>query len=108
MTYRVIVTLRAEHNMQDATHWWAAERSGEQAARWLAGLEKRLKSLKRAPARHPLAAENGRFPYELRELHFGLGRRPSHRAVFTIADDLVLVLAVRHMAQDELHPEDLA
>jgi hypothetical protein len=35
-----------------------------------------------------------------------LAGRPTHRAVFTVADDLVLVLAVRHGAQDWLQPED--
>ena len=34
-------------------------------------------------------------------------RRPTHRIIFTVADDVVLVLAVRHVAQDELQPDDL-
>lgn len=58
--------------------------------------------------RCPLAAEYQLFAYEIREIHFGLGNRPTHRAVFTIAGDLVLVLAVRHAARDELDPSDVS
>lgn len=108
MTYRVVITRRAEQNIQDAARWWTAERSVEQAVRWLAGLDERLQSLAHEPTRCALAAESEQVPYKIRELHFGLGRRPTHRSVFMIADELVLVLAVRHVAQDSLHPDDLA
>jgi plasmid stabilization system protein ParE len=107
MTYHVVITQRAERDMSAAVSWWAAERSVEQAKRWLAGLDQELQTLARSPERCPLAAENGQFPHQLRELHYGLSRRPTHRAIFTVADDLVLVLAVRHGAQDLLRPEDL-
>lgn len=105
--HRVIVTSRAEREMQESALWWATNRSAEQASRWLHGLDQRLQSLAEAPTRCPLAAENGQFAYELRELHYGIGSHPTHRAVFTIAEDLVLVLTVRHAAQDTLRPSDL-
>ena len=107
MIFRVIITRRAERDMQGAASWWAIERSADQAKRWLSGLEKKLQSLAKSPGRCPLSAENGQFPFELRELHYGLSKRPTHRAVFPIADDLVLVLAVRHGNQDWLRPEDI-
>jgi plasmid stabilization system protein ParE len=107
MMHRVIISIRAEREIQESALWWATNRSAEQASRWLHGLDQKLQSLAEAPTRWPLAAENGQFAYELRELHFGIGRHPTHRAVFTIAEDLVLVLTVRHTAQDELRPEDL-
>jgi plasmid stabilization system protein ParE len=34
MTYRVIVTRRAERDVHDAAEWWATNRSPEQANRW--------------------------------------------------------------------------
>jgi plasmid stabilization system protein ParE len=105
--HRVIITRRAEREMHEAALWWATNRSREQAARWLAGLEKKLNTLSKAPTRFPLAAEHEHFPYELRELHYGVRGRITHRAVFTVAEDLVLVLSIRHAAQDELRPEDL-
>ena len=52
----------------------------EQAARWYAGFSDALASLRENPERCPLAPENGRFPYEIHELHYGLGSRPTHRA----------------------------
>jgi plasmid stabilization system protein ParE len=108
MSHRVIVARRAELEMQDAALWWARYRSPEQASRWLAGIENELSSLANSPERCPLAAERERFPYEIRELRYGIGKRPTHRAIFTIADDLVLVLSVRHLAQDLLSPDDLS
>jgi hypothetical protein len=49
------------------------------------------------PNRFPLAAEHEQFPYELRELHYGVRGRITHRAVFTVAEELVLALSVRHV-----------
>src|SRR5687768_11995766 len=100
MAYRVIITRRAEREMHDAALWWATNRSAPQAARWLAGLEKKLKSLAKSATRYPLAAEHQKFPYNLREMHYGVRSRITHRAVFTIAADLIIVFSVRHAAQD--------
>ena len=108
MTHRVIITRRAEREMQDAARWWAANRSAEQASRWLAGLDKELQALAVAPMRCPRAAEHEQFAFEIRELHYGLGRYITHRAVFIVRDDQVFVLTIRHAAQDKLQPEDLA
>jgi hypothetical protein len=55
-----------------------------------------------------LASENDEFSYELRELHYGLGLHPTHRAVFTIVSDIVVVLTIRHGAQRPLSPGDIA
>lgn len=57
--------------------------------------------------RCPLAQENGTFPFEVRQLNFGLGRKATHRAVFTVRPDMILVLRVRHLAQNELTLDDL-
>ncbi|HUY89887.1 MAG TPA: hypothetical protein VMV10_14220 [Pirellulales bacterium] len=35
-------------------------------------------------------------------------RTPLAGGLFTIADELVLVLAIRRAAQDRLHPDDLS
>lgn len=107
MTHRVVLTHRADRELEDAADWWAAHRSPDQAARWYAGFSDAIASLAENPQRCPLAPENGLFPYEIRELHYGLGSRPTHRAVFTIRPDMVLVLTIRHAAQAELTEEDL-
>ncbi|MFM8539276.1 MAG: type II toxin-antitoxin system RelE/ParE family toxin [Planctomycetaceae bacterium] len=66
-----------------------------------------IASLADQPDRCPKALEDGDFPYPLRELHFGLGSRPTHRAVFTIVHETVVVLTVRHAAQDRLQQSDM-
>lgn len=99
MSVPVLIQPRAKQDLLAAAAWWAEHRSPEQAARWYDGFLAAIESLSENPARHPLARENGKFPYELRELHYGLGRRPTHRAVFTIRSEAVVVLTVRHTAQ---------
>ena len=107
MTHRVVLTHRADRELEDAADWWAKHRSTEQAARWYEGFSDAIRSLEENPERCPVAPENGRFPYEIREMHYGLGSRPTHRAVFTIRPDMVLVLTIRHAAQAELTEDDL-
>ena len=107
MTYTVVISERTAQEIEGATAWWARERSAEQAVRWYQGIRGAIAGLATSPERCPLAAESAAFPFEIRELHYGLGRRPTHRAVFRITDEQVLVLTVRHVAQDQLRPEDL-
>ncbi len=53
-----------------------------------------------------MSRESDDFPFETRDLYFGIGRRPTHRAVFTICHDKVLVIAIRHLAQRDLALDD--
>jgi plasmid stabilization system protein ParE len=87
--------------------WWSDQHSQNQAERWYNGFIDALHSLGRNPERCPLARGNGRFPYEIHELHYGLGGRSTHRAVFTIRPDMVFVLAIRHASQSELTDDDV-
>jgi len=107
MNYQIAFTQRAELQLDNTKAWWSQNRSAEQATRWYTEISEAIFSLQRNPQRCPLAAEDNLFPYELRELHFGLGSRPTHRAVFTIRPDVVLVLAIRHVAQDMITRDDL-
>lgn len=102
MKYEVLITARAQQDAQANHDWWAKNRSTEQASRWYDEFLKVTLSLEQNPERHLLAPENGRFPYEIRQLNFGIGRRPSHRVVYTIHRDKVVVLRVRHLAQQEI------
>jgi len=99
MSYRVALTDQAREELDQACTWWGENRSPAQAVRWYNGFIEVLQSLAKSPERCPLAAENDAFPYELRQLAYGLGRKPTHRAVFTIRPDMVLVLRIRHLAQ---------
>jgi plasmid stabilization system protein ParE len=107
MTYEVYVTDKATYQLEAAARWWAQHRSVEQARRWYDGFVAAIRSLAKNPQRFPLARESEAFPIEIRQLVYGLGRKKTHRAVFAIRPDRVVVYAARHLAQDELTPDDL-
>ena len=108
MSLRVIITEQAEREMQSAFNWWAEHRSKRQADRWYARLAEAIAGLSENPERHGQSRERDRFAYEIRDLLFGLGRRPTHRAVFAIRGEEVVVLTVRHVGQRDLSPDDIA
>jgi plasmid stabilization system protein ParE len=102
MSHEVLVTLRAGEEAQSIHDWWAEHRSREQADRWYEAFWRSILSLERHPERCALARENGRVPDKLRQLNFGLGQRPTRRLVFTMREDRVVVLRVRHLAQQDI------
>ena len=103
MIYRIIIEPTAEQGIRDAVRWKTARVSPALAARWYNGLLKKVDTLKTHSSRCPLAAENDKFPEDLRELIYGK-RRNTYRIVFTIRADTVHVLFVHHAARDELEP----
>ena len=107
MKFSVIILPRAHRQLYEAASWWAQYRSPEQASRWLDGFEQALASLEDNPERCGLAPENDAFPFPLRQLLYGLGKKPTHRAVFEVRGNEVLVYAIRHVAQRDLIPEDI-
>jgi len=108
VTYRVLISSRARRDLSQISRWWAENRDATQASQWYDGMLAALRSLNENPAGHPLAHEDERFPYELHELHFGLSSRATHRALFTIESDCVVILAIRHAAQREVTPGDIS
>ncbi len=106
MSLPVILQREAEAQIVASVRWWAEHRSVEQAERWYAGILEAIDSLGKTPAQYPRAREHEHFPYELRQMSFGLGNRPTHRILFTIRPDAVLVLTVRHAAQKDWNPDD--
>jgi plasmid stabilization system protein ParE len=108
MNYTVVMTERAARDIEDAADWWARERSAEQSQRWYQGIRTAIHGLAKAPEARPVAPERNLFSYEIRELLYGLGAKPTHRVIFTIIHETVLVLTVRHAARRPLRPEDLA
>ena len=107
MNYLVVITHPAEIQLANNAQWWAGNRSVDQAIRWYEGFLDAIQSLEEHPERCSLVRENDRFDVEIRELHYGLGSRPTHRAVFKIESDRVLILAVRHGAQQDLTENDV-
>jgi len=107
LSYRVHLSSKAELQLANAALWWTEHRSADQAARWFAGFRAAIDSLAENPQHHPVAREAQLFDFTLRQLLYGLGNKPTHRALFEIHGDMVRVYAIRHLAQRDLRPEDL-
>jgi plasmid stabilization system protein ParE len=107
--YRVFITSKAKLQLMTCATWWAEHRDVEQAARWLNGLERAIAGLSENPERYGLARENNLYdlPYPVRQLNYGIGSKPTHRAVFEVRGDTVFVVAIRHLAQDDLSSDEL-
>lgn len=108
MNYTVKVHPDAMEGIRRNARWWADHHSVEQAIAWYELAIASMESLETLPLRHGLSRENEDFPYEIRDLLFGLGPNPtSYRAVFTIVENVVHVLTVQRSAQDALRPDDI-
>lgn len=109
MNYQVLLTSRAQLQLMQSAQWWSEHRSAEQAARWLDGFEAALAPLSDNPLRYGLARETDRFQLKspARQLNYGVGSKPTHRAVFEVRGDIVYVVAIRHLAQDDLSEGEL-
>ena len=107
MTLPVIIQPQAEADLHRNVQWWAEHHDVEQAFRWYDGIHAAIATLAENPDRFVLARENAKSDQELRELHFGLGSRPTHRVIYVVDEDAVRVLAVRHGAQEDSQAADL-
>ena len=107
MTFELEISEAAPDHITRNAVWWAEHHSYDQAIRWRDAIYKQLESLRDLPERHPFAAENPQFKYDLREKLVGLGDQRGYRALFTIREQTVYVLAIHRAAQDTIHPDDL-
>jgi plasmid stabilization system protein ParE len=104
--WSVIVELPAQEDIAEA-HRWLAERDSEAADRWFNSLYDKIDSLEMFPERCPLAPESQFFSAEIREAFHGR-RQHKHRILFTVTEDEVHILHVRHgarLALGEAAPE---
>ena len=104
MTSRVEITRRAAREIEDQ-YRWLAERWPAAADRLRDSLLAAVGSLEKNPERCPEALEAEWYGPGLRQLLHGRRRR-IYRILFEIRGDVVLVVRVRHSAQDLLGPED--
>jgi len=98
--HRIIVELSARQDIAQAL-LWLAERSPDAAGHWFNGLYDTIGSLELFPERCPLAPESGFFDGEIREIFHGR-RQHKYRILFTVGEDEVHVLHVRHGARRAL------
>ena len=66
----VLITERAQTELDQAHVWWANSRSEEQADRWYKGFMESMLDLATAPEQCALAVENDAFPIEIRQLNY--------------------------------------
>ena len=104
MKFQVLVTERAERELNEATDY-IAEQAPNAAQRWHHGFIFALQSLRENPTRCSKARENERFPFDLYQLLYG--RRNSYRAVFTVHNGDVAILSIRHVARRDLRPSEI-
>lgn len=107
MQYRVVIHDRAKADIRRNAQWWADHHSTTQAEKWFHFAFDSLEKLEHFPLSHSVATENSEFPFELRELLFGLGSRPGYRALFAIKETEVHVFTVRRATEDRVTSEDL-
>jgi len=79
------------------------------ALKWLEGFEASIASLPENALQHGIAYENDLYdlPFAVRQLLYGISLKPTHRAVYEIRGDTVYVVAIRHLAQDDLSRVEL-
>jgi plasmid stabilization system protein ParE len=95
MDFRVRTTARAKRDLDVILTWLLKEQAGDAGLRWFEGLRDAIASLESAPLRCSIARESDAFPFEVRQLLYG--KRPHvYRVLFTIEEDLVIVLHIRH------------
>lgn len=100
MSYQVEISERAQLEARSAA-LWMAQFSEAKATTWFFELSEAMQSLENMPFRCPLAPETESFGFEIRHLIFG-----KYRILFTVEDETVYILNVRHSAQKTLSPDD--
>jgi plasmid stabilization system protein ParE len=102
--YHVIIQPPASADI-DKAYLWIFEHAPESAAKWFNGLEAAIQTLNSFPQRCPLAEESKAFVLEIRQLIYGK-RAGAYRILFTIVEDSVHVLHVRHGRRERLSPRE--
>ena len=102
--FEVIILPSAERNIDEA-YLWLAEHDPDAAIRWYDRLREVIFSLAVLPERCPLAPESKNINAEIREIFHGR-RRHKYRILFTVTQNTVHVLHVRHGARLALSEVD--
>ena len=106
MRYKVLLTDRAESDIDSALLWFREQRASDAGKRWFNFLTERIQTLELHPDRCPVAAESEYAGAEIRELSFGR-RQVQYRILFVIDNKVVTILRVWHASRDSMTREDL-
>ena len=100
MEFKVKLTHNAKHEI-DLAYLWLKQHNASYADKWFRDLMNTIATLQDKPKRCTLARENDAFPQEIRQLIFGKSKN-KYRIVFTILEDTVYILYLRHSAQSAI------
>lgn len=106
MRYKVLLTDRAESDIDSALLWFRKQRASDAGKRWFNLLTERIQTLELHPDRCPVAAESEYAGAEIRELSFGR-RQVQYRILFVINNKFVTVLREWHASRDRMTRQDL-
>jgi len=107
MAYRVVLTDKAEADVESVLKWFCDQRATDAGRRWYAQLIAKLHTLENHPERCPLAAESEDVCQEIREPRLGK-RRHKYRILFKISRRSVVILRVWHGARNSITRDDVA
>lgn len=99
MTYRVLLTDKAEADIDAVLRWFHEQRATDAGGRWLASLHAKLTTLESHPERCSLTEEVRHLDLEIRELLFGR-KRFKYRLIFRVVGKTVQILRVWHSSRD--------
>jgi plasmid stabilization system protein ParE len=105
VTYRVIITLKAETDLK-AAYRYIRSRAPDAARKWIRTARQCAKTLAQKPERCPFAPESTAFNEPVRELFFGSGNRGTYRFLFVVIKQTVYILHVRHGSMLPLSPNN--
>lgn len=106
MKYSVVLTDKAETDVESVLMWFRDQRAIRAGTRWLADLMSRLAALESNPDRCRLAEESEDVHERIFELSFG-SKRFKHRLLFRIVGQTVQIIRVWHSSRDRVNPQDL-
>jgi len=97
----VILSHEAKSQAHAAAQWYATH-DHQVSDDWIDGIAAAFDILASQAERFPVARENDRFPYILQQMPYGLGKRVTHRILFEIRGDQVIIHQIRHVAQRDM------
>lgn len=107
MTYRLRITAAAESDIRLNHQWWSENRSIDQANRWLVEIDRMIYALRSTADRHTFAIEPALRSANIRQAPFGLRGSQTHRVLYRIEGDEVVIFRVRASHQDVVGLDDL-
>ena len=106
MKREVFLTKTAKQQMNAAADWYA-EQNPSVAATWFNGLLARVNSVDDNPLQYALARESEFLPVELRQMLYGSGKRTTHRILFVIREQTIVIYQIRHVGMRDVTADDL-